>query len=233
MVEYHRRKNTWLEKVDRFIALTEFAKSRFIKAGFPASKISIKPNFVKQSASSNASFRQGALFVGRLSQEKGIHVLLNAWSQLDFPLRIAGEGPLVGLVKEKASFKIVALGRLSADLIRAEMSAAEFLIMPSIWNETFGLVIIEAFANGLPVIVSNMGSMSELVKDGITGLHFEAKNADDLAKKVRWAFTNPSMMRQMGKNAFKVYQERYTPGCNYKILSSIYDSLLHNFNVTK
>jgi glycosyltransferase involved in cell wall biosynthesis len=78
-----------------------------------------------------------------------------------------------------------------------------------------------------------MGSMSELVKDGITGLHFEAKNADDLAKKVRWAFTNPSMMRQMGKNAFKVYQERYTPGCNYKILSSIYDSLLHNFNVTK
>jgi glycosyltransferase involved in cell wall biosynthesis len=102
------------------------------------------------------------------------------------------------------------------------MSAAEFLIMPSIWYETFGMVIAEAFASGLPIIASNLGAMAEIVDDGVTGLLFEAGNAEELGEKVEWAIAHPDEMREMGKNARIEFERKYTAESNLTQLITIY-----------
>ncbi|NIV03355.1 glycosyltransferase, partial [Candidatus Saccharibacteria bacterium] len=116
--------------------------------------------------------RQGALFVGRLSPEKGIHTLLKAWNNLEVPLKIIGDGPLMEGAKGQAADSVMLLGRKNGKQVAEEMSQAGFLVMPSEWYETFGLTIIEAFALGLPVIASRLGAMAEIVEDGVTGLLF-------------------------------------------------------------
>jgi glycosyltransferase involved in cell wall biosynthesis len=229
MVDYHRKHGTWLKNVDRFIALTEFAKTRFVTAGFPAEKIDVKPNFTRDVETlSDSGTRAGALFVGRLSPEKGIGTLMKAWRLLAVPLLVVGDGPLQEVVGTPRIGKLAFIGRRSVDDVAAEMEKASFLVMPSECYETFGLVIIEAFAHSLPVIASRLGSMAKIVVDGVTGLHFEAGNADDLAAKVRWATEHPEEMRVMGDNARKEYVRKYTPEVNYCQLMSIYEEAIKN-----
>jgi glycosyltransferase involved in cell wall biosynthesis len=87
-------------------------------------------------------------------------------------------------------------------------------------------VVAEAFAYGLPVIASRLGSMAEIVEDGVTGLLFEAGNAAELAAKVRWAVGHPEEMHRMGRNARRVYEEKYTPEVNYRQLMEIYQKVV-------
>ena len=226
MVEFHRKRRTWHDKVDRFIALTEFAKSKYIEAGFPREKIAVKPNFVSdapiEGKENDWQERAGALFVGRLSAEKGVTTLLRAWEQSDIPLRIVGDGPLRGIVERGGNGLVTPMGQLPSGEVGIEMRKARFLVMPSECYEMFGLVIIESYSNGLPVIASRLGSMAELVEDGVTGLHFEPGDADDLAAKVKWLADRPDLCRRMGENARRVYEEKYTPQRNYEILMTIY-----------
>ena len=227
MVAMHRRRGTWETKVDRFIALTEFAKNRFVKAGFPADRIVVKPNFVEDRTVGEAA-RGGALFVGRLSPEKGINTLLRAWDGLDAPLRIAGDGPLLDSLSGADMTNVSVLGRTKPEAVSGEMARAEFLVMPSEWYETFGLVIVEAFCQGLPVIASRLGAMAEIIEDGVTGLHFTPGDAANLAAKVRWAASHPDEMRRMGANARRVYEKKYTPEANYRQLMAIYAAAMNS-----
>ena len=227
MVDRHRTGGTWRTKVDRFIALTEVARSKFVEAGFPAEKIAVKPNFVENTGlRETETERSGALFVGRLSPEKGIGTLLAAWRALDVPLRIVGDGPLLSMAQSTASPNIVALGKLPPEAVNKEMARTAFLVMPSEWLETFGLVIVEAFCQGVPVIASRLGSMAEIIEDRVTGLHFTPGDPEDLAAKVRWALNHPEERRQMGANARRIYKERYTPERNYKMLMEIYSAAI-------
>lgn len=222
-IDYHRRQQTWLRKVDAFIALTDFAKQKFIAGGFPAEKIYIKPNFCESPLITDNHLKERfALFVGRLSPEKGINTLLKAWSTIDYPLTIAGEGdqPIV------AADDIKYIGKQSTTEIQGLMQRAQFLVMPSIWFETFGMVIIEAFSNGLPVICSRLGGMAEIVEDGITGLHFEAGNAQDLKAKVEYLLANPALCQEMATNARRCYLDKYTPERNLEQLLTIYNRVL-------
>ncbi len=225
MVEVHRKRRTWQEKVDRFITLTEFSKKKFAQAGFPVKKIAVKPNFTVggvRVTESSSLYEPFALFVGRLSKEKGIDTLLKAWEKLSLPLLLAGDGPLLDKAQSIGLRSVECLGHMSSQNVSAKMSQASFLIMPSEWYEGFPMVLVEAFAHGLPVIASRLGGMAEIVEDGRTGLHFEAGNALDLAKKVRWMQSNPEACKQMGENARQVYLEKYTPEMNYKMLIQIY-----------
>lgn len=88
--------------------------------------------------------------------------------------------------------------------------------------ETFGMTIAEAFATGLPVLASRLGAMAEIVADGRTGLLFEPVNSEDLAAKVEWAWTHPREMAEMGREARREYEAKYTARRNYKMLMEIY-----------
>jgi glycosyltransferase involved in cell wall biosynthesis len=227
MVAKHRQQGTWQHKVNRFIALTDFAKSKFVEAGFPADKISVKANFVhdplQETARPNPTTPSFALFVGRISEEKGIKTLLKAWSSLDNQalLKVAGAGPLEALLPGKKN--IAALGRQSTEEISRLMQQAAFLVLPSEWYEGFPLVLVEAFAHGLPVLASRLGSMADIIKDGETGLLFEPGNADDLADKMKSLLDNPQQAQQLGDNARRTFLEKYTAEQNYTELMAIYE----------
>lgn len=224
MVTVHRALGTWQNKVTRYIALNEFCRSKFIEGGLPATRISIKPNFVDFDAPIGGD-RRGFLFVGRLSAEKGVDVLVNAQRKTPASmLRVAGTGPEHALLDQLAGLTV--LGALPMEQVRQEMSSAAALVLPSIWYENFPRTLVEAFGCGLPVIASRIGALAELVKDGQTGLLFEPGDADDLARKMRWALDNRQAMATMGGNARKQYEAEFTADRNYEQLMAIYDSAI-------
>jgi glycosyltransferase involved in cell wall biosynthesis len=231
MLTVHRWKRTWSEKVDVYIALTDFARNKFIQGGLPAEKIVVKPNFVSLNTTHTKSDRNYALFVGRLSPEKGITTLIRTWQRLNYiPLKIAGSGVLLNELKSYLTHEnlnyIDFLGHCTREQIVALMRNALFLILPSEWYENFPVTIAEAFACGLPVITSKLGSMQEIVEDGKTGLHFEPGNITDLASKVAWAWNHRTEMETMGENARKEYEAKYTPQRNYGMLMEIYNKAI-------
>jgi glycosyltransferase involved in cell wall biosynthesis len=227
----HRLLGTWDKSVTRYIALTEFGRKKFIEAGLPAEKIAVKPNFVRREPlPAPPTQRSGhALFVGRLSREKGVSVLLRAWAKAarDYALQIVGDGPeRANLEAESRRLGLTNVqfrGRLSRDETIAAMRSARFLLVPSLWYETFGLCIAEAFACATPVICSRLGAMEELVSNGHTGLHFRAGDADDLAERIAWASSHPVEMRAMGDEGLAEYESKYTPERNRSKLIEIYD----------
>ena len=226
MTTAHRLLGTWQNKVTRFIALNDFCRNKFIEGGLPADKILVKPNFVDWTEGVKSTNHKTSgcpfLFVGRLSEEKGISVLMRATKVMegDIALRVAGDGADLNLLAGVGG--VTSLGAVSGDAVRGEMNQALALVMPSIWYENFPRTLVEAFACGLPVIASRLGALAELVVDGETGLLFEPGNADDLANKLRWAKANPSKMAEMGKNARRKYEAEFTEERNYAQLVVIY-----------
>lgn len=224
MLTVHRALGTWRRAVTRYIALNEFCRDKFVAGGLPAERIAIKPNFVDHGPPDEIA-REGFLFVGRLSSEKGLPTLLDAVARLPgAQLRVAGEGPEAAVLQGVTG--VAWLGRLAAEGVRRQMNAAAALVVPSISYETFGLVVIEAFACGTPVIASRIGALAGLVEDGITGLLFEPGNAADLAEKMKWALAHPAEMAQMGRNARLEYERSHTADRNYRLLMNIYQEAI-------
>ncbi|RME69473.1 MAG: glycosyltransferase family 1 protein, partial [Chloroflexi bacterium] len=227
MLTVHRAIKTWTEQVDFYIALTEFARRKFIEGGLPADKIVVKPNFITPDPGMGDHEENYALFVGRLSPEKGVQALLRAWRRLrDVPLKVVGDGPLMKEVQEfvgrEGLQEVEVPGRRPRDEVFRLMREARALVFPSEWYETFGMTIAEAFACGLPVIASRLGAMAEIVEEGRTGLLFEPGNPEDLAAKVEWAWSHPEEMAEMGREARREYTQKYTAERNYQILMDIY-----------
>jgi glycosyltransferase involved in cell wall biosynthesis len=230
MLATHNYKQTWSETVSAYIALTDFARNKFIEGGFPADKIFVKPNYLQTDPGPGDGNGNYALFVGRLTPEKGISTLLAAWRQIgtDLPLQIAGDGPLASEV-EKASREMESvtwLKWLPREEILRRMKSASALILPSTWYEGFPMIISEAFAVGLPVITSNLGSMSSIVDHQRTGLHFEPGDAAALVDAVRWWAAHPAEAAFMRTEARLEYETKYTAEENYKQMMNIYDSVL-------
>ena len=230
MLTLHRWLKTWQDKVDKYIVFTEFYKNKFIEGGLPSKKIALKPHFISPDPECRKTGPgEYALFIGRLDKEKGIKTLMEAWRNLsDVPLKIRGGGDLQGYVedfKEKNSLgNIEIVGRLSSKELFDLIKNARFLVWPSEgYYETFGLVAIEAYACGVPVIASRIGTLAENVKDGYSGLHFTPGDDKDFSSKVRWAWDNPEKMIEMGKNARNEYELKYTPEKNYRMLLEIYE----------
>jgi glycosyltransferase involved in cell wall biosynthesis len=227
MLAVHRWLKTWGEQVDAYIALTEFARQKFIQGGLPAEKIELKPNFVHPDPGRREDVGDYALFVGRFSPEEKLLTLLKAWKKLGgIPLKLAGDRPQKGdiyqFVRGFGSERVEFLGRRSRDQVFALMKNAYLLIFPSEWYETFGLVLVEAFACGVPVVAARLGAMAEIVEDGRTGLFFTPGDPDDLSGKVEWAFAHPQEMAQMGRRARQEFETKYTADRNREALLSIY-----------
>lgn len=230
----HRAIGTWQRQVNRFVALTEFGRRKFIAGGIPAEKIVVKPNFLATDPGIGAGDGGYALFVGRLSPEKGIETLLTAWERVGshLPLKIVGDGPLRGTVQAAAERlpQIAWLGRRNSAEVLELMRHAAMLVFPSRCYETFGRVIIEAYAVGLPVVASNLGSMSELIVHGQTGLHARPGDPADLAAQVIRIATNAQERDAMRQGARAAFESAYTAERNYAQLMAIYHACLATTN---
>ncbi len=232
MLAVHRRLNTWNKHVDRFIALSEFSRQKFIEAGLPAEKIVVKPNFLDPDPGERSVQGDYAVYVGRLSAEKGVHTLLRAWKKMRsvIPLVIVGDGPQrVQLENECSALGLQQVrfaGQLPREQVLATIKDSRFLVFPSEWYECFPMTIIEAFACGVPVIASSLGGREELVAESNAGLVFEAGNPEDCAAKVEFAWSAPELTAHMGAAARRIWQRHYTGGSNYLQLMNIYASVI-------
>nr|WP_237182009.1 glycosyltransferase [Rhodothermus bifroesti] len=231
MLTFHRLLGTW-DMVDRYIVLTEFSRQKFIRAGFPPEKLVVKPNFVHPDPGVGAGKGGYALFVGRLSPEKGVGTLLKAWESLGgrVPLKIVGDGPLaqeVSLTTQRIQ-GVEWLGRKDLEEVYALMGDAAFLVFPSEWYEGFPRVIAEAFAKGLPILVTAVGSQGSIIDDGRTGLLFCPGDPEDLAAKVEWLLAHPRDLARMRQEARAEYEAKYTAERNYQMLMEIYQQAIDN-----
>ena len=220
------RLRTWHTDVHRFIALSNFARAKFIAGGLPPERLVVKPNFAVAEAPVPGP-RNGALFVGRLSPEKGVAVLLQAWRALPhIPLLIIGDGPERARLEAAAPANVRFLGPLPQAEGRQMMGRAQFLIVPSTWYEGFPLVVVEAFSAGLPVLAARIGSLGEIVVDGVNGRHFEPASANSLADTAKEMFSKPELLTRLGESARTTYDANYSPAENLKQLEAIYAAAL-------
>jgi glycosyltransferase involved in cell wall biosynthesis len=232
MLTLHRALDTWRASVTRFIALTEFAKERFLAAGFPSEKVVVKPNFTDPDPRERVGSGEYALYIGRLLENKGLRVLLNAWKKLpaQYPLHIVGQGPeqaaLEAEARELGLSEVAFLGRLPRSAVIEAIKGARFIIVPSTLYEGLPMCIVESFACGTPVLCSKLGGLTEIVDDHLTGLHFKPGNAEDLAKTVEWAWNHPLSLAQMGRAARRKYETDYSAERNYLLLMGIYEQAL-------
>lgn len=226
MTAFHTMKGTWLNAVDIYIALTRFVRDKFIEAGFPEKKLVVKSNFVYPDPGCGNGQGDYALFVGRLSPEKGLDTLLRAWGQLDrkWKLKIVGDGPMADDVRAfcAANASVDWVGPKSRAETAEMMGNARVLVFPSQWYETFGRVAMESFAAGTPVIASRLGAMAEVCENGQAGMLFETGNAADLAEKLRWVFDHPAEAKAMRPIARQVFETKYTMPPNYRVLIEAY-----------
>lgn len=220
MLAAHRSARTWHRMVDVYIALSEFAKRKYIEGGLPRERIVVKPNHIHPDPGKGDRSGGYALFVGRLSDEKGVRILREAWSELvDVPLVLVGDGPMRDLAWPS---QVRVLGRRSHDEVLGLMRRASVLVFPSQWYECAPLTILEAFACGVPVIASNLGVMSELVTDELTGLLFKPGDASDLRRCVRWVFEHKETVNGMGAHARAEFELKYTAERSYAGLMRVY-----------
>jgi glycosyltransferase involved in cell wall biosynthesis len=226
MIVYHRYNRTWSTKVTRFIALTEFARNMFIKAGLPSERIFVKPNFIIDPGAPELDRRNGALFVGRLSREKGVQHLIRAWSSISIPLHILGDGPERGVLEEQSPSNVVFEGRVRLERVRQAMRSAKFIVIPSLWYEGFPVVLVEAFANGLPVIASRLGSLAELVDDNVTGRLVPPGDPDALATVIAELLVDSDRLKAMGVAARQKYESAYVPKRNLDQLVTVYQDAI-------
>jgi glycosyltransferase involved in cell wall biosynthesis len=232
MLAVHGMLGTWQRRVSAFIALTEFARSKFIEGGLPEEKIFVKPNFLQDDPGCGSGDGGFVLFVGRLTEEKGIETLLRAWSfssELP-PLEIIGDGPLAADVAAAVSENpnIRWRGWLERERVFERMKAASAIVLPSTWYEAFPMTVVEAFAMGLPMIASKLGSLASLIDHQRTGLHFTAGDPEDLVRQVRWIREHADRVLEVRLAGRREYLLKYTAERNYVELRAIYDPLLKN-----
>ena len=197
----------------------------------------VKPNFLPIIPAPGTGSGGYALFAGRLSSEKGLRNLLEAWKNVKgLPLKIAGDGPLREELQSFASMHnlpIEFLGYVSYAEVLALTGDAVFLVVPSEWYEGFPMVVVQALACGTPVIASRLGSLDEIVEEGKTGLKFEAGNPQDLAIRVNELASDRSRVARMRIYARAAFEERYTAKINYFQLMEIYQSAIGDFRGQK
>ena len=226
MLAYHRMIGTYQNKVDLYFALNEFMRRKHIEGGIPADRIVIKPNFVRGDLGMGSGDGDYALFIARLTPEKGVDILLDAWRRIGERLRlkIVGDGPLSDRVREALSDLkgVDFLGRQSLEECYKLLSRAQCFISASTWYEGFPRTFIEAFARGVPVIAPALGPMADAVDDGRTGLHFRPGDSASLAEAVERLLDTPDQREAMRAAARATYLENFTVEANKRMTIEAY-----------
>ncbi|MCV2877853.1 glycosyltransferase [Sedimentimonas flavescens] len=214
----------WRAQIDRFIVLTRFSREVFTKAGLPADRLFVKPNFVARADIPAPGHREGALFVGRLSPEKGVESLIAAWRSVPgIPLTVVGSGPLEVALRRAAPGNVTFTGALPREAVLQRMARARLLVFPSIWYEGFPMTLVEAMAAGLPVVAARIGAAAEIVSPEFGAL-FTPGNTQDLADKVREVYgADPG---RLSAAAQRRYALAYSDETNLALLERCYTEAL-------
>jgi glycosyltransferase involved in cell wall biosynthesis len=229
----NRRRGAYTDQVNRYIVPTQFSIPRLIQGGLPGYRLAIKPNFLPDPPAYSGEREGFAVFVGRLTAEKGAHTLIEAWKKLPgVPLKILGDGDMREQLEQQVrqhQLNVEFLGYQPRDEVLRVVAKAALQILPSECYEGFPMALLEAFASGTPVLASRLGSLDELVVEGETGCKFEAGNADDLARTAQQMLHDPSQLSPMGRRAREVYEQRYSAERNYELLMKIYRDAIDDF----
>lgn len=219
--------------VDAYIALTEFGRQKSLAGGLPPERVHAKPNFMPDplNGGTPTSPKEGAIYVGRLSPEKGVLSLLQAWRHIDYPLTIVGDGPEMPAARKARGSQVKFLGNRSHEDVLRLIEQSAFLVFPSEWYEGFGLTLIESMAVGRAVVASDLGPRHEIVRDGQTGLLYRNRDIQDLTSKVRRLISDRNLCATMGAAARGVYLAEYTPAANYQMLIRIYEEAVNRNNL--
>jgi glycosyltransferase involved in cell wall biosynthesis len=228
MLAFHHAKKSWTGS-DCLIALNEFARNKFISCGFPAEKLVIKPNFVDPDPGAGTGVRSGAVFAGRLTEEKGVRTLLSAWELLPrtMHLTIIGDGPLKSELMARALAvkmpNIHFTGSMKRPDVLEAIKKASFVVFPSEWFESFPLALLEAYACATPLIASNVGAVGEIVKDGVSGFLYSPGDVEQLAALVKNVYYDSALLNEMGLKGRQLYLTKYTAAQNQSLLLEIYE----------
>jgi glycosyltransferase involved in cell wall biosynthesis len=226
MITTHRVIGTWRNEVDAYITLNDFARAKYAAAGLAAEQLHVSPNFLAADPGPGRGDGGYALFAGRLTAEKGIGTLLEAWTELasELPLKILGDGPEANRVAEAASrdSRIERLGWCPVEQVLRLIGSAKVVVVPSACYESFPRILLEAFAKGTPVVASRLGSMQTIVDHGRTGLLFAPNDPADLARQIRWLLASPAAYERMRLAAREEFETSYTAHVNHERLLRIY-----------
>lgn len=221
----HRALGTQRRHVDAYVVLTEFQRALLTRGGLPRRRMYLVPNFVETDPGLRLSTRSGLVYVGRLSEEKGTIPLLAAASMVPGAVRIAGTGPLLDAVQPAADRSEVSyLGSVTHADVLDQLRSSVAMLQPSVCFEGFPVAVAEAYATGTPVIASRIGSLGEIVEDGVTGLLAGPGDVADLANRMRWALDHPNEMRLMGDVARQRYEQRFSGPVHLEALLQVYRS---------
>ena len=219
--------------VDMYITASQFGRQKLIRAGIDGKKIAVKPNFIyPDPGESGAGQRKRyALYIGRLSAEKGVNVLLESWRALpDFSLRIIGDGELSGALKDYVRrhnmSNVEFCGYVDQKEYDRNMREAGFLVVPSVCYENFPRVVAEAFAYGVPVLASRLASLEEIIEDKGNGMLFEAGNPSDLIQKAQWLIGHGNELERMAARARATFEQKYSARQNYEQLMTVYKKVM-------
>ncbi len=229
MLEANRLWGSYRTQVDRFIALTEFARQKFVRGGLPARRIVVRPNFLLEERESGGGLGGYALYVGRLSREKGVRTLVEAWDRIDaLPLKIVGDGPLMRELKEhvaRVGSAVEFVGFASANAVGSFMRDAVVQIVPSEWYEGFPMVVVEAFAAGTPLLVSRIGALDAIVS-GDSGGKFTPGSSESLAHELGQMLSDPARIERARVFNRRLFEQHYSRSQALTSLLDVYESAI-------
>jgi glycosyltransferase involved in cell wall biosynthesis len=230
MLAVHAFAGTYRQKVHAYIALTEFARKKFLEGGLPAERLAVKPNFLEHDPGTGSGQGGYALFAGRLAPEKGVAVLLDAWAACPaaIPLKIAGDGPMRVWVRNRTDSmpNVEYLGPCEHARVLALLKDAAFLIFPSRWYEGMPMVLLESMACGTPAVSFAVGALNELIVNGENGFKLPLEGSDHLNGFLK---DSSELARKMGglRDSARAHFERsFTAEANYRMLIDIYQQAL-------
>ncbi len=224
----------WWSGVERFFCISGAQRNMLVQAGMPAQRLSVKHNFVVDAGERRSGTGKYLLYLGRLNDEKGVRLLMSAWDLAgacdgaQLPLVLAGAGPLDGELARWAQGRqdVQHLGLLSRAGCAELIAGAAAVVAPSVWLETFGLVVVEAMAAGVPAVAAAHGAFVELIDDGVTGLLHRPGDAGSLTECLGRVVATAETNRTMGEAARRRYEQDFTPAAGLERLVAGYQAAI-------
>jgi len=227
-----RARKYGFNNISKFVVLNKFTQEKILMTkSITHDKLIVKSNFLNQNNGQEISDQRYALYIGRISEEKGIDTLIDAFKDIDFKLKIAGNGELLTVIIEQCKKypNIEILGYITGNCKDELIKNCSFLIIPSLWYEMFPISILEAYKYAKPVIASNIGGLPEIVIDGYSGYLFTARNHTSLELTILKMIKGNNYI-ELGINARRLFEEKYSAEINYNQLIAIYNHLIGEIN---